>query len=112
MSDVFNVTAAWSKPSYDVGETMVGTISGTNTHTTDPTIITETAGPIDIPVIAQPSGSQSVVNLPTVNVIHTIPGIATTETVVIDTSRPIVDNGLQKRTWVVSADLKSISATA
>jgi hypothetical protein len=111
MSDTFNVTAAWSQTSYNVGQTMTGTISGTNTHTTSDTTVTETGGPVNIPVAAS-GGAQSTVNLPTVNVIRTIPGSTTTEQVTIDTTRPIVDSSATPRNWVVSADRKSISAVA
>jgi hypothetical protein len=111
MADTFNVTASWSKASYNVGETMVGTISGTNTHTTGDTTVTETGGPVNIPVSAT-GGAQSTVNLPQVNVIRTIPGTTTVEQVNIDTTRPIVDTSPTPRSWVVSADKKSISATA
>ena len=112
MSDVFSVTAAWSKASYNAGETMVGTISGTNTHTVGDTVTHQTAGPVTIPVTATPSGAQSTVTLAGVDVTTTVPGTTTVEAVLIDTTRPIVDGGTPARAWVVSADKKSISAVA
>lgn len=112
MADTFNVTAAWSQPSYTAGQTMTGTISGTNTHTTDGTTTHQTAGPVVIPVSATPSGAQTTVTLAGVDVATTTPGTTTTEQVLIDTTRPIVDNGPNPRTWTVSADRKSITAVA
>lgn len=109
MPDQFNVTAAWSKTSYTAGEQMVGTIAGTNTHTQN-TTVTETGGPVNIPVVAA-GGAQSVVNLPVVNVLRTST-VTTTESVLIDTTRPIVDSGPAPRVWAVSADRKSITAVA
>lgn len=109
MSDQFSVSAAWSKTSYNVGETMTGTISGTNAHTTPDMTTTETAGPVNIPVVST-SGSQSVVNLPTVNVVRTVAGTTTTEAVLIDTAVFVTNQG--SRVWTVSADRKSVSAVA
>jgi hypothetical protein len=110
MSDVFNVTASWSKTSYNAGETMVGTISGTNAHTTGDTTTHQTAGPVTIPVSASPSGAQSTVTLAGVDVATTVPGTTTTESVLIDTAAFVASQG--GRTWTVSADRKSISAVA
>lgn len=109
MSDVFSVTAAWSQPSYTAGQTMVGTISGGDVLT-QTTTTTETVGPVTVPIVAA-DGAQSTVSLPAVPV--TVTATTTTpESVVIDTSRPIVDNGTPARTWVVSANKLSITATA
>lgn len=108
-SDVFNVTAAWSAPSYTTGQTITGTISGGDVLTTT-TTTTQTVGPVTVPVVAA-DGAQSTVSLPAVPV--TVTQTTTTpESVVIDTTRPIVDNGTPARTWTVSANKLSITATA
>lgn len=112
MSDVFSVSASWSQASYTAGQTMVGTISGTNAHTTGGTTTHQTGGPVTIPVSASPSGGQSTVTLSGIDVATTVSGTTTTEAVLIDTTRAIVDTGTPVRTWVVSADRKSISAVA
>lgn len=112
MSDIFDVTATWNKPSYNVGETITGTISGTNHHTSDETVTHQTVGPVNIPVVAAPSGATSTVALPAVDVLVTTPGTSTDEPVLIDTSRSVVDSSATPRTWVVSGDRKSISTVA
>lgn len=107
MPDVFSVTASWDKPSYNAGDTITGTISGNDVSTVT-TTSTKTVGPVTVPVVAA-DGAQSTVSIPavpvTVNTVVTAP-----ESVVIDTSRPIVDTS--GRTWVVSASKLSISAIA
>lgn len=109
MTDVFSVTAAWDKPSYATGQIMTGTISG-NDVLTQTTTITETAGPVTVPVVAA-DGAQSTVSLPavpvTVTTTTTLP-----QSVVIDTTKPIVDNGPNPRTFTVSANKLSFSAVA
>jgi len=99
------VTAAWNQASYVAGQTIVGTISGGDVLTTT---VNVNAGPVTIPVVAA-DGATSTVTLGTVPVAVTT---TTPESVVIDTSRPIVDSGSPARTWVVSANKLSISATA
>lgn len=65
---------------------------------------------MDIPIVAA-DGAQSTVTLPTVQ--GTVTTTTTSpESVLIDTTRPIVDNGPNPRNWVVSADRLSITATA
>lgn len=109
MTDAFSVTAAWNQASYTTGQTMTATISG-NDVLTQTTTTQTTVGPITVPIVAA-DGSQSTVSLPAVPV--TVTTTATTpESVVIDTSRPIVDSGTPSRTWAVSADKLSITATA
>src|SRR3954469_21184850 len=102
MSDVFSVTAAWSKASYNAGETMTGTISGTNAHTVSGTTTHQTTGPVVIPLSASPSGAQSIVTLAGVDVATTTGGSTTNEAVLIDTTAFVAVQG--GRTWVVSAD--------
>lgn len=109
MSDQFNVTAAWDKASYAAGQTITGTISGNDVLTTT-TTTTGTAGPVAIPVVAA-DGAQSTVSIPAVQV-TTTSTVATPQSVVIDTTRPIVDNGPAPRTWTVAANMLSITATA
>jgi hypothetical protein len=108
-SDAFNVTATWSAGSYTTGQTITGTISGGDVLTKT-TTTTETVGPVSVPVVAA-DGAQSTVSLPAVPVTVTAT-TATPESVVIDTTRPIVDSGATPRTWVVSANGLSITATA
>lgn len=108
-SDVFDVTAAWSAASYTTGEDIVGTISGGDVLT-QTTTTTETVGPVTVPIVAA-DGAQSTVSLPAVPV--TVTSTSTTpESVVIDTTRPIVDSGPSPRAWVVSANGLSVTATA
>jgi hypothetical protein len=109
MSDQFNVTAAWDKSSYNAGDTITGTISGSDVLTSTSTV-TSTGGPVTVPVVAA-DGAQSTVVLPTVQV-NTVTTTTTPESVVIDTTRAIVDNGSPARSWVVSANKLSITATA
>ena len=109
MSDTFNVSAAYSKASYAAGETIAATISGTNTHS-DTVTIRETVGPVTIPVVSD-SGAKSTISIPAVEVTRTS-GATVEEAVFIDTSRVIVDSGATPRVWVVSADRKTITATA
>lgn len=109
MSDTFNVTASYSKASYIAGETIAATITGTNTHS-DIVATRETVGPMTIPVVSD-SGAKSTVSIPAVEVTRTS-GATVEEAVFIDTSRAVVDSGPTPRMWVVSADRKSITATA
>lgn len=105
MTDTFNVTAAYDKPSYNQGDTITATISGDD-------VLTQTfqgqIGPLAIPVVSA-DGAQETVNLPATTVTVTQ---ATPESVVIDTTRPIVDSSPTPRTWTVSANKLSITATA
>jgi hypothetical protein len=107
--DAFNVTAVWNQPSYTAGQTIIGTISGGDVLTTT-TTSQETVGPVTIPIVAA-DGATSVVTLPAVQVAVTTT-TATPESVVIDTTQPIVDSGTPARTWVVAANKLSISAIA
>lgn len=105
MADTFNVTASYDKTSYNQGDTIKVTISGGDVLTTT---VTGQAGPLVIPVVAA-NGSVSSITLGSVPVTLTV---VTPESVVIDTSKPIVDTSPTPRTWVVSADKLSITATA
>jgi hypothetical protein len=105
MTDVFSVTAAWDKTSYNQGDTITGTISGSDVLTTT---TTTTVGPVSVPVVAA-DGAKFKVSLPAVPVTVTT---TTPESVTIDTTQPIVDSGPTPRTWVVSANKLSITATA
>jgi hypothetical protein len=105
MTDVFSVTGAWDKASYMAGQTITGTISGGDVLTTT---TTANVGPVTVPVVAA-DGTQSTVSFPVVPVTVTT---TTPESVVIDTTRAIVDNGVPPRVWVVSANKLSITATA
>ena len=104
-SDAFNVTAAWDKTSYVAGDIITGNISGNDVQTT---VSQQTVGPVAIPVVAA-DGAQSSVSLPATTVTVTT---TTPQSVTIDTSRPIVDTSATPRTWVVSANKLSITATA
>jgi len=105
-SDVFAVTASWDKPGgYQAGQTITGTIAGNDVLTTTSVV---NAGPVTVPIVAA-DGATSTVSLPSVpvTIITTTP-----ESVVIDTTKPIVDSGTPPRTWVVAANKLSISAAA
>jgi hypothetical protein len=105
MTDTFNVTASYDKPSYNQGDTITATISGGD-------VLTQTVqgqiGPVALPLVAS-DGAQDTLNLPQTTVTVTT---ATSESVVIDTTRPIVDTSPTPRTWTVSANKLSITATA
>lgn len=105
MTDTFNVSVAYDKSSYLQGDTIKATISGGDILTT--TVVGQ-AGPLTIPVVAA-DGAVSSITLGSVPVTLTV---ATPESVVIDTSKPVVDTSPTPRTWVVSADKLSITATA
>jgi hypothetical protein len=105
MTDVFNVTAAYDKPSYNQGDTITVTISGGDVLTQT---LTGQIGPLAIPVVAA-DGATATVSLPQTTVTVTT---ATPESVVIDTTRPVVDTSPTPRTWTVSANKLSITATA
>jgi hypothetical protein len=109
MTDVFSVTAAWDKTSYTAGQTITGTISGGDVLTTT-TTTQGTAGPVTVPLVAA-DGATTTAVFPAVPVTLTTT-VATPESVVIDTTVPIVDNGSPARTWVVSANKLSITAVA
>lgn len=105
MSDVFNVTASYSANSYVQGQTIVATIAGDDVQTTT---TTGQAGPLTIPVVAS-DGAISTVTVGSVPVTLTI---VTNDSVVIDTTRAIVDSSPTPRTWTVANNKLSISATA
>lgn len=109
MSDVFSVTAAWNQASYTAGQTVVGTISGADVQTTTSTT-QETIGPVTIPIVAA-DGTKSTVAIPAVQAAVTTT-VTTPESVVIDTTQPVVDSGVPPRVWAVSANKLSISAVA
>lgn len=105
MTDVFNVTAAYDKASYNTGDTITVTISGGDVLTQT---VSSQVGPLTIPIVAA-DGATSVVSVP-----QTLASVTTTtpESVVIDTSKPIVDTSPTPRTWTVASNKLSITATA
>src|SRR6266404_5132330 len=105
MTDVFSVTAAYDKPSYNKGDTITVTISGNDILTT---ITTVQIGPLTIPVVAA-DGAVSTVTLPQTIATQTV---ATPESVVIDTTTPIVDTSPTPHIWIVSANKLSASTIA
>jgi len=109
MTDTFSVTASFDKASYNAGDLITGTITGGDVLTST-TTTQQTVGPVTIPVVAA-DGAQSTVSVPAVQVAVTST-TSTPESVVIDTTRAIVDNGPNPRNWVVSANKLSITATA
>lgn len=106
MTDKFNVTGAWDKPAgYVGGDKMTGKISGGAVKT----VVTQVmAGPIVIPLI-DAAGDKSTLTMPAVpmTITTTLP-----ESVTIDTSLPIVDNGPKPLVWTVGTDKLTFSATA
>lgn len=112
MSDTFNVQASWDKASYTAGETITGTLSGTNHHVEDASTVQVTVGPVDVPVVTSPTGALGTAHFPSLTFPVTTPGAESDEPVLIDTSRSVVDSGPNPRVWVVSADRRSISAVA
>ncbi len=105
MTDVFSVTAVYDKPSYNKGDTITVTISGGDVLTT---ITNVQIGPLTIPVVAA-DGAVNTVTLPQTTATQTV---ATPESVVIDTTNPIVDTSPTPHTWVVSANKLSITTVA
>jgi hypothetical protein len=105
MTDAFNVTAAYDQSSYTSGQTITVTISGNDVETQT---LTGQIGPLTIPVVAA-DGATATVSLPQTTVTVTT---ATPESVVIDTTRPIVDTSPTPRTWTVSSNKLSITAIA
>lgn len=110
MTDTFNVTASYDKASYNIGDTITVTISGVDVVTTTSNTVTQ-AGPLQIPVVNPTDGAQSVVNIDSVPVTTTVT-VAANDSVVIDTTRPIVDTSATPRTWTVSNTGLFITATA
>jgi|SRR6185437_274063 len=110
MSDDFSqVTASWDKPSYNAGDTITGTVTGAATSTTTVTTTTQ-VGPVVVPLVAD-DGSQTIITLPAEQA-QLVTTTTTSQGVTIDTTRAIVDNSPNPRTWAVSADKRSITATA
>ena len=105
MGDVFNVTANYDQSSYTGGQTITVTISGGDVQS----VVTQSQiGPITIPLVAQ-DGAKTTINVPAEQATVTT---VTPESVVIDTTQPIVDTSPTPRTWTVSANKLSITATA
>ena len=105
MSDVFNVTASYDKPSYTQGQTITVTIAGGDVQT----VTTQSQiGPLTIPLLAA-DGATSTISVPAEQATVTT---TTPESVVIDTTKPIVDTSPTPRTWTVAANKLSISAIA
>jgi hypothetical protein len=102
MSDVFNVVGTWDKASYNPGDTITGTISGNDVQTTT-TPVQEIVG---VSLLAA-NGATTTYTFPPVTV-NTV--VATPESVVIDTTQPIVDSS--GHTWQVSPNKLSITRTA
>jgi hypothetical protein len=109
MTDTFSVTASWSQSSYTAGQTITATIAGGYVLTAV-TTTNSTVGPVVIPLVAA-DGSRSTVTLPKTTAAVTTT-VTTPESVVIDTTVPILDSSPTPRTWVVSASKLSITATA
>lgn len=105
MTDVFNVTASYDKTTYTQGQTITATIAGSDVLTT--TTVGQ-AGPLTIPVVAADGAISSVI-------LGSVPvtlSIVANESVVIDTTRTIVDTSPTPRVWTVSANKLSITAVA
>ncbi len=110
MSDTFNVTAAWSKASYTVGDQMTVNITGSNTHTTDPSSTTETFAGGGLSLVSD-SGATISVTVSEVAIVRPVPGTTVTEAVFVDAPAGSVLT-LGGRQFTVSADRKSLTATA
>lgn len=108
LTEQFNVTAAWDKASYATGDTPRATISGSAVATTT-TTSQVMLGPITIPIVDanQQPGTVQLAAVPAM--LSQI--VATPESVTIDPSRPIVDNGPNPLVWTVGADKLSIVAS-
>ncbi len=101
--DKFNVTGSWDKASYNGGDTITGAISGSAVKSTT---TNSTVGPVTVPLVAA-DGSKTTITFPAV------PAVITTvqsESVVIDTSQPIVDNGPLKLAFTATADKLHMTA--
>jgi len=109
MPDTFSVTGSFDKASYSPGNTITGTISGGDVLTVTTTTQIN-VGPVTVPIQAA-DGAKFQVVFPVVTVSNTVT-TSTPESVVIDTTLPIVDNGPSPRAWTVSADKLHITAIA
>ena len=109
MTDTFNVTGSFDANTYTVGQTMTITISGVDVVTTTNTVTTN-VGPVTIPLVAN-DGATSTISVGPVTATSTIV-VAANDSVVIDTTQPIVDASSNTRVWTVSNTGISCSATA
>ena len=105
MTDTFNVTGSYDKPSYLGGDTIKITISGDDVLTD---MVQSQIGPIVIPIVAA-NGAQSTITMPAEMATVTT---VSHQSVTIDPSRQIVDSSPTPRVWTISADKLSISAVA
>ena len=103
MVDTWNVTAAYDKASYVQGETMTLTIAGDFVHDVAEVV---QVGPDTLTVVSATGETEML----TIQHAEATLTHAVHEDVVIDPTNPIVDAG--GRTWVISADGKSITAVA
>jgi hypothetical protein len=106
MADQFNVTAAYDKPSYVGGDTIKVTISGDDVVTS---VATVQIGPLAIQVINPSDGVTQIINAPAEQA--TITTVAH-NSVIIDTSVPIIDSSTAPRVWTPSTDKLSITSVA
>lgn len=109
--DFSGVFASWDRnpPNYSTGELMRVTITGQAVNTPDPVTTTEQWGPFDVPVTA--GGQFSTVSVPAATVTRTVQPPPFNENVLIDAAAgsTLV---LAGRTFTVSSDRKSLTATA
>lgn len=105
MPDVFNVTASYDKASYTQGQTITVTIAGNDVLTVGST---SQVGPLTIPLVAADGATSSIVMPAEQATITTV----TPESVIIDTTKPIIDTSPTPRVWAVAANKLSISAIA
>lgn len=102
MTDAWNVTATYDKPSYNQGDTITVTISGDDVLTQQ---VPGTAGPLTIALTAADGATTSVV-------VPSVPVTLTTTTPESVKITSVQDTGATPRTWTLSASGLTATATA
>lgn len=102
MASVFNVTAAYDKPSYVQGETMTVTISGDEVHTSTSQ---GQIGPLDL-TITSIDGDTEVINVPQTSVTITTSAHNSVKITSVSDTSPT------PRTWTIDASGTKITAVA
>lgn len=102
MSDTFNVTAGFDKPSYNQGETIKVTISGNDVHTEETTV---QVGPLTLNLTAA-DGATSTLEVPSTT--------ATMTTTTIESVRitGVQDTGPNPRAWTIDPSGLFVTAVA
>ena len=106
MSDVITATVTLNKTTFNKGDSIVATLSGSDVSTSVATVVN--AGPFAGQAVAPATGATASVTIPgfTIN----IPGTSTTLPIKWDTTVPVVDPS--GRVWAFGADGVTLTAIA